>query len=379
MTIDVALIRQEQTGGDGGAQAIIDLILQALSQHQDINMSLLCRQWDTAASSEHKVIINPPFLGRRDKQRSFNQTVKCYLDNHSFDVIQSHERFNGCHVFRAGDGVHKVWLQHRAKAANRLQRWWQSKSSYHRDLLAEEKLMFEGDALKKVICNSNMVKEEIANNFVIDKEKLTVIYNAVDCDVYKPVGAKVKATLRRGLDIPETALVFLFAGSGFERKNLGATLRAFSELPESCYLLVVGRDKKHLAYHKLADQLGCGDRVQFLGAQEKSKMPALYQLADVLVLPTIYDPFPNVILEALATGLPCITTPNCGAVDVIPDASCGVIVDAADDRSLASAMAAYQESDRLRVESVSARQLALGFTQKRMQESLLALYREILN
>ena len=379
MTIEVALIRQEQTGGDGGAQAIIDLMLQALRQRQDIKLSLLCRQWDSAAGSEGKVIIDPPFRGRRDKQRSFNQAVKDYLGNHSFDIIQSHERLNGCHIFRAGDGVHKVWLQQRAKTANLLQRWWQSKSSYHRDLLAEEKLMFESDSLQKVICNSNMVREEVARNFAIDKHKLAVIYNAVDSQSYKPAEGQVKAELRQAMDIPESALVFIFAGSGFERKNLGATLRAFSQLPENCYLVVVGRDKKHRAYHRLANQLNCGNRVRFLGAQEKSKMPTLYQLADVLVLPTIYDPFPNVILEALATGLPCITTANCGAVDVIPGANCGVIVEVADDQGLADAMAGYQDAERLNVESGRARELALTFTQQRMQTSLLSLYREILN
>lgn len=379
MTIEVALIRQEQTGGDGGAQAIIDLMLQALGQQQDIKLSLLCRQWDSAAAAEGKVIIDPPFRGRRNKQESFNQAVKDYLGNRSFDIIQSHERLNGCHIFRAGDGVHKVWLQHRAEKANPLQRWWQSASSYHRALLAEEKLMFESDSLKKVICNSNMVREEIASNFAIDKRKLAVIYNAVDSQKYKPAEGQVKAELRQTLDIPENALVFIFAGSGFERKNLGATLVAFSQLPENCYLVVVGRDKKHRAYERLANQLRCVDRVRFLGAQEKSKMPGLYQLADVLVLPTIYDPFPNVILEALATGLPCITTTTCGAVDVIPDAKCGAIVDMADDQGLTDAMACYQDADRLNAESASARELALTFTQQRMQESLLGLYRELLD
>jgi UDP-glucose:(heptosyl)LPS alpha-1,3-glucosyltransferase len=201
----------------------------------------------------------------------------------------------------------------------------------------------------------------------------------VDSQKYKPAEGQVKAELRQTLDILENALVFIFAGSGFERKNLGATLRAFSQLPENCYLVVVGRDKKHRAYHRLANQLNCGNRVRFLGAQEKSKMPTLYQLADVLVLPTIYDPFPNVILEALATGLPCITTANCGAVDVIPSANCGVIVEMADDQGLADAMAGYQDAERLNVESGRARELALTFTQQRMQTSLLSLYREILN
>ena len=379
MAIDIALIRQEHGGSDGGAQATIDQMLHALGNKQNINVALLCRKWESPADSVNKIIIDPAFHGRRDKLRTFNQAINDYLSQHQFDVIQSHERINGCQVFRAGDGVHKIWLQHRAHISNVVQRWWLSKLPHHRALLAEEKLMFESDCLKKVICNSNMVKQEILNNFAIAKDKLVVIYNAVDTERFKPAKGNTKAALRAALGIPEQALVFIFSGSGFERKNLGATIRAFSQLPENCYLLVVGRDKNHNTYHRLADKTGCRSRVNFLGAQEKSKMPKLYQLADVLVLPTIYDPFPNVILEGLATGLPCITTSNCGAVDVIPDAGCGVIIEAGDDHGLMEAMAGYQNEQRRKVESVRARRLAATFTQQRMEDKLLSLYAEILD
>ncbi|ODS24353.1 hypothetical protein AB835_04100 [Candidatus Endobugula sertula] len=385
--MNIALIRQEQTKGDGGAQAIIDIILQVLVKEDDINVSLLCRKWESAqtisndstqAASTKKVIINPGYQSRQAKQESFNQAVREYLQQHHFDLIQSHERLNGCHIFRAGDGVHKVWLQKKLSISNWLQRWWLLRSSYHKALIHEEKQMFENQSLKKVICNSHMTKQEITNHFSIDKEKVIVIYNGVDTQLYKPVNQDTKATLRQSLNIPGNALVFMFSGSGFERKNLSTTIKAFSQLSGNCYLIVVGRDKKLASYKRLAKRNHCHDRVIFLGAQERSNMPSIYQMADVLVLPTLYDPFPNAILEALSSGLPCITSTTCGAIDIIPKHHCGSIVAAKDEGALIKAMNRYQEKELLARESINATTTAQQFTKEIMQKKLLQLYSDVL-
>lgn len=378
MSINIALIRQEQTGSDGGAQAIIDLMLQALEKKQAVNISLLCRKWESDQHSATKVIIDPPFRGRKEKQRHFNQAVLQYLQQHSFDLIQSHERFNGCHIFRAGDGVHKIWLQQKSLVSNKLQQWWLKHSPYHKALLAEEKSMFESHTLKKVICNSHMIKQEILNNFAISEEKLTVIYNGVDTNIYSPASQEKKNILRESLGIPKDALVFIFSGSGFERKNLSTTIKAFSKLNQKCHLLVVGRDKKQAQYEKLAREKKCASQIYFLGAQKKSSMASFYQMADILVLPTLYDPFANVILEGLASGLPCITSTHCGATDIIPKENCGEIIDPLDEKALSLAMSSYHNIQKRSIESVNARITALKFTKNVMQEKLLALYNELL-
>jgi UDP-glucose:(heptosyl)LPS alpha-1,3-glucosyltransferase len=374
VTKKIAIIRQEQTGGDGGAQAIIDLMLQAIGHKTSVAVSLLCRKWESTNPIGKKVIINPAYSNRENKQSSFNAAVKRYLQAHHFDLIQSHERINGCHIFRAGDGVHKVWLQQKAKISNALQRWWLKKSPYHRALLAEEKSMFEGKTLKKVICNSHMVRQEVLEHFDIDSDKVIVIYNGVDRGAYCPVEKNQKLLLREKFGIPKKALVFIFSGSGFERKNLNATIKAFSRLTTSCHLLVVGRDKAQHRYEKLAKRLNCYERITFLGAQKKDDMPTFYQCADVLVLPTLYDPFPNVILEGLSCGLPCITSPHSGAVDIIPAEKCGFIVDPFNIDELATAMASYVDDGKYLQDSQAAHRASAQFSQEQMQEKLLQLY-----
>ena len=238
--------------------------------------------------------------------------------------------------------------------------------------------MFESESLKKVICNSQMVKQEILTHFAIPEHKVTVIYNGVDTQRFKPANPDIKATIRASLNIPKNARVFIFPGSGFERKNLESTINAFSQLGERCYLLVIGRDKKQQRYINLAKKHRCQSRIRFLGAQDREKMPNLYQAADVLVLPTLYDPFPNVILEGLASGLPCITSTTCGAVDIVPDTGCGQIIEAKDEAALVEAMKHYLDQEILQRESATAATVAKSFTKASMQQQLLALYSELL-
>lgn len=100
------------------------------------------------------------------------------------------------------------------------------------------------------------------------------------------------------MTIPQNAVTLVFVGSGFERKGLASAIRAIANTDR--YLVVVGQefDKQ---YQELAQSLGCQNRVRSMGMQ-KNTLP-FYQAVDGLLLPTLYDPFPNVILEAMACGL----------------------------------------------------------------------------
>ncbi|MGS4785909.1 glycosyltransferase, partial [Klebsiella pneumoniae] len=81
---------------------------------------------------------------------------------------------------------------------------------------------------------------------------------------------------------------------------LDAAIRAIA--PTDRHLFVVGKDKDQRRYESLAASLNCASRVHFFGMQTET-LP-FYQMADGLLLPTLYDPFPHVILEAMACGLP---------------------------------------------------------------------------
>src|SRR5205814_4728258 len=117
---------------------------------------------------------------------------------------------------------------------------------------------------------------------------------------------RARAEIRARHGIPLDAPLVLFVGSGFARKGVPALLEAMSALDRSSYLLIVGRDKRQARYEHRARALGIAPRVRFVGAQPD--VTPYYGAADVLALPTLYDPFPNVAIEALACGLPVVTS-----------------------------------------------------------------------
>jgi len=226
-----------------------------------------------------------------------------------------------------------------------------------------------------VICNAQMIKNEIMADFGLPDEKITVIYNAIDNQKFLPATEIIRHQLRHQMDIPQDAHCLIFVGSGFERKGLEAAIRAVA-LTNSI-LLVVGQDKDEKRYRALAQSLGCLNRIRFLGVQ-KQTLP-FYQTADALLLPTLYDPFPNVILEAMSCGLPVITSQTCGGSEFITQGENGFVCDALDIKALAVSIQALPRSLIDSAMSHAARERIIDETPARLSGQLLDLYKKILD
>ena len=157
---------------------------------------------------------------------------------------------------------------------------------------------------------------------------------------------------------------------------MATALHTLARTP-SVYLWVVGHDKHAARYLALAAQLGISDRVRFTGAQNEVK--PFYGAADALILPTLYDPFPNVCVEALASGLPVLTSTGCGAAEWLREGENGWVRDALDVEGFAAACADWlalrADWPQLRT---AARATAEPYTLPRMAEALLTLYGQLL-
>lgn len=367
----IALVRQRYTAF-GGAERFLERLLATLGGRAAL--TLLTRRWDGQARGDfHTVALRPFHLGRLWRDWGFARAVRAHLAENSYDLVQSHERISGCDLYRAGDGVHARWLSQRARVLGPLARAAQMLSPWHRYTLAAERALFESPALKAVICNSPMVREEIRARFAIDPAKLRLVYNGIDTDSYHPRLRAHRVELRARLGIPEHAFVWLFVGSGFERKGLESALRATAR--GGNYLLVVGKDKRQRRYEKLAARLGIARRARFAGPQRDVK--PFYGAADGLVLPALYEPFGNVVLEALACGLPVITSDGNGAACLIDETN-GAVCDALDSAAIADAMAALAAPARQAALQAAARATAEPFTLEATGAAMTRLYRELL-
>ncbi|MGD1729585.1 glycosyltransferase, partial [Klebsiella pneumoniae] len=147
---------------------------------------------------------------------------------------------------------------------------------YHRYVMQAEREMYEDSHLRGVICNAEMIKREIIEDFGLPAEKIHVIYNAIDNQRFLPPGEETFAALRAKWQLPLQATCLIYVGSGFERKGLAAAIRAIA--PTDRYLLVVGKDKDQPRYQALAKSLNCEARVRFFGMQSET-LP-FYQMAD---------------------------------------------------------------------------------------------------
>ena len=322
----LAIVRQKYTPF-GGAERFVERALAALRASR-VDVSIIARQWETDATEGMQgVRVNPFYLGRTWRDAGFARGVQRLIAQRRFDLVQSHERIPGCDIYRAGDGVHATWLELRNQPLDRLAPW-------HRYTLAAEAEMFCHPRLRAVICNSRMVKDDIARRFGVADAKLQVIYSGVDLDAFHPRLRETKGrALREKTGVDAATPVILFVGSGYRRKGLATLLHALSGMARrDARLWVIGRDKHESLMRSLAQTLGVDDRVLFLGAQPDVR--PFYGAADLFALPTLYDPFPNAALEALACGLPLVTTTTCGAAELITPAN-GAVIAAGDAAALA--------------------------------------------
>lgn len=371
--LKVAFVRQRYAQ-DGGAERFVSRALDAL-RSRNVSLTLVTREWRGGEGFE-VTTCNPFHLGRLWRDWSFARAVCRELAKRPFDLVQSHERIACCDIYRAGDGVHREWLKQLARVRGPLGRLGIMLNPYHCYTKRAEKRMFTGPRLRAVICNSRMVKDEIRRNFGVPDGKLHVIYSGVDTSVYHPDLKKHRAEIRARHGIPESATLFLFVGSGFERKGVPALLQAMARLPENACLLVVGRDKHAQRFQRDARALGLSRRVIFAGAREDVR--PYYGAADALALPTLYDPFPNVALEAMASGLPVVTSLRCGAAELIENGSNGFAGDALDIEGQAGFMRALLDPETRQRLGLAARRTVEPLTLAVMGNRLTQLYQALL-
>ena len=385
----LALIRQRYNPY-GGAERFVARAVEAL-KGQGVAVTVFARDWNTSgdtsgdASGNASVEVSgegvtaelvrcdPFYVGRLWRDASFAHAACRAVARRQFDLVQSHERIACCDIYRAGDGVHAQWLDNRRRALGAWGRLGVRLNPYHAYVLAAERRLFASERLRAVICNSRMVAGEIRRRFAVTDSRLHVIYNGVDLEAFHPrLRDQHRHAVRARLGIADSEMIYLMVGSGFERKGVPQLLEAFARLRNpATRLAIVGADRRTDALRRRADALGLGRRVIFAGPQ--GEVRSWYGAADCFVLPTLYDPFPNAALEAMASGLPVITSSSCGAAELIVEGDNGFVCDALDIAALADRMASIDPA-AARTMGERAREAVAGLDLAAMAGRLMALY-----
>ncbi|MZH03261.1 MAG: glycosyltransferase family 4 protein, partial [Nitrospinae bacterium] len=318
----IAIIRQKFVLYGGAEKFVQGYIQQLAEAGHDIH--IFANQWSDHPNIHlHHV---PAFkLNAFIRTLSFAWFAAKAVGRESFDIIQSHEKTWKQDVYRVGDGCHREWLDQRKRFLPLLKRFSLTCNPFHRLILKLEKNIFESGQCKKFIAISQMVKNDILKHYDCPPENISVVYNGVNLTRFHPDNRNLyRESIRKELEIPESSLLILFVGSGFERKGLKSLLQATQYFKsKDWYLLIMGKGKWERYVHFVPENL----RDQIIYKEPVPDIEKYYSAADIFALPSIYEPFGNANLEALAAGLPVVTTRHCGAADIIQHKQNGLVVE----------------------------------------------------
>ena len=209
-------------------------------------------------------------------------------------------------LYRAGDGVHKVFLSIEAKSKLNL---------LHPTYLYLEQKCFNN--AKYIITNSKMVKNEIIKSYDINPNKIEIIYNGIE---FKEVDyQKSFKKLSKEFRIIQDQPILLYVGSGFKRKGVEDFLRIVAMLKtKGVKAFVVGKENNMSYYQNLSKKLNINNQIFFTGP--RTDVNDFYTISDIFLFPTHYDPFSNVVLEAMYFDNAVFTTRSNGASEILdPD------------------------------------------------------------
>jgi len=305
----------------GGAEAYLKRLAQGVVDLGHEARLVATDDWPTnewSFGSITRVKANSA-IGFADELKTTRPQLSC-------DVLMSLERVWCCNVYRAGDGVHQAWLNRRRRFEMPLQRFVRSLNRNHRDILQLEESLFARGGAGRVIANSEMVKDEIVDLYRYPADKIDLVRNGVPLDRFRSDPA-LREKSRVDLKLKPHEVALLFAGSGWERKGLRFAIEAFELCRDrKLRLLVAGRgDARGYKPKRFFTE----EPIRFLG--EVADLRPIYAAADIFILPSVYDPFSNACLEALASGLPVITTRDNGFSEIIENDVHGSIVDRSSD------------------------------------------------
>jgi UDP-glucose:(heptosyl)LPS alpha-1,3-glucosyltransferase len=249
----------------------------------------------------------------------------------NYDKVISFDRVFSTDIYRAGNACHRAWLNFRISHGSLKDRFSVCLNPLHWVINFLEKKLF-ADIEKNeglIIVLSEQGKSQIQAYYPVSSDRFIVIPPIIDFQRFE--GQQFNVSFRNKMRSKwevEDKTVLLHVGSGFKIKGLDATIRALAHLRKThpeVVLFVVGKDKRgEVLCRSLVDKVGVLDYVYFVGAQKD--VGGFFALADVFVLPSLFETFGAVVIEALSFGLPVVVGEGAGVSSMIKDPETGGIV-----------------------------------------------------
>jgi len=347
--LKIAIVLDWFLPSKGGESYLVWLADELSRRGHEVHVFAIEGEKDPAAS--YQVHLIPVLRWPRSlRMLSFLLNSGRLVRRDAFDIVHGVGLTLAMNVFNPHGGVEQAYLKQEFRSiSNRFYYFWRRVRLYlslrHHLTLWIQRRQYLSPRVKRIIAISGMIKRNIAEQYGPVVKKVAVVFNSVDLDRFHPRNRDLhRAEKRSALDIPSDAVVLFFVGNNYRLKGLeplmaavGLLRRKFTNRP--IRLLVAGRGRV-ARYRRKAVRLGVADLVLFLGSVKNIEQ--YYAASDIYVHPTFYDSCSLTVLEALASGLPVVTTRFNGAADAIVSEDGGrVVEDPADVNDLAESIAYY--------------------------------------
>jgi UDP-glucose:(heptosyl)LPS alpha-1,3-glucosyltransferase len=321
-----------------------------------------------------QVTLQSTGLTRAARYRRFLHSLTQHLDAERYDIVHAMLPVPRCDLYHPHAGLAAAAVA----AGPCLSRWGNRFNRRRHQMAAVERQLLDSPSPPIVLCLSNYVKASVRRWYpAVPEDRLVRLFNGTDLARFDPAARPdAGAPLRARLGIAPGAVVALMLAQDFARKGLETAIRAIAAVNDAnLILLVAGRDNP-TAYRRLATSLGVEKRICFAGQTDDPY--AFYRAADLFVLPTRHDPCSLVVLEALAMGVPVITTGHNGAAEAMVPGRHGVILeDPTDVSALAAALVSLLAAPARAAQAAHCLALRPTLSQAAHVDALEAIYRQV--
>lgn len=326
--MNIGIIKRKYLeAGGGGAEKYARYIVEELI-NRGHKIFIFTKNFVGKENKDLKYIpVDVKSFGSSSGTMAFHKAIQKVLygakSKYQLDLLYALSRTFPVDVFRATEQIHADWMKRNYPVYQRL-------NPRHLGILFLEKNIFNPKNTKAIVTNSKLTKRQISKNYNFPEDRINVIQNGTDTTkFYPPKNTEEKLTLRKKLfpEIAEDKFILLFIANNFKIKGLESAIKAVAMLEkrllDKTILVVLGEDCP-IHYQKLAKKLNIENKILFLGTQNNLK--EFYVASDLLLYPSLGEPFGNVCLEACACGLPVLTTEVNGSSEVIIQNKNGFVV-----------------------------------------------------
>lgn len=380
----IALAIENFSRHGGGAESYsVELAATLIREGWEVH--LFGHSWDgePAAAVFHDIPRLPKCFPPSIRLIDFALRHRRMTSQEHFDVVLGFGNTLTMNVYQSHGGVHFFSSLRKIQAiSNPVLRWlkyltvFAAPKYYARAWI--ESAAFRLNPKPVVVAISDMVRHDMEAHFGIDSEEIRLVYNGIDLSRFGAVNRASREELRRNLGFQDQVL-FLFMAYDFRKKGVRYLIEAAGALhreagPGRFGVLIVGGQPSP-ALLRLVNNLQLNDIVRFLGPTKEPE--SFYNACDVFVLPTFYDACSLVVFEAMAAGLPAITTVFNGAAGIVTNQVDGMVINNPRDiTELSTAMGFFLAPENLESASEAARKTASKYSVQENHRRMLEIFNE---